>query len=959
PGELRQWAHSILSEVRSIDPEIPVIGWLARTGIWLLTLPLALLSGYRHEPTDDSSSRSVRALPAVKPRSGFGASLTQLRSQIRVDAVSIVKSPVFLLVIGFGIFATFMNLSLLSSEGFGLASKPVTYKQVSVIRGSLYVYLVVCITFFSGVVVWKERDAKLDEVYDALPHQTWVSFVGKLISIMLVVLGVVVAGMFCGVLHQLVNAYTRFQIPLYLTELFVLDMPQLFCFVVLAMLVHIVSPNKYVGYFGFIILVILNRFIWAGLDVETILVRYGQLPDYTYSDMFGFAPFQSALTWVGLYWISFALLLCSVAIMLWVRGRERGFVKRIKMMVPRWTGMLRIASAGLLVLWLGCGAWAFYNTKVINQYETGDQVTELQIRYEKEHKADAEKPQPRVTKITYNIDVYPERRALSMKGDQTIVNQHDEAIDTIFIVTSDEYETTVDIEGATLKSEDQQINYRTYSIDPPMQPGEERNMKFVVSYDPKGFENEISVPQIVQNGTFFNNSIVPQIGYQSGYEIRDRDDREENGLGEPIIALPLDPENLKGRRNTYISNNSDWVEVETFISTSSDQIAIAPGSLQKQWKEDGRNHYHYKVDHPSLNFYSFISAKYEVERTAWNDIDIEVYYHKDHHWNVPKMVNSIKKSLQYYTEHFGPYKHKQARIIEFPRISNFAQAFPGTMPYSEGIGFIADIKNVDDIDMVFYVVAHEMAHQWWAHQVIGANMRGATLLSETMAQYSALMVMEHEYNRDMMRKFLKYEADNYLKNRGGEQLDERPLMEVEPTQGYVHYRKGSVVMYHLKELIGEDKVNAALRNLVEEFAYKAEPYPTSVDLIEALREQTPAEYQSVITDSFEKITLFGNRALEATWKKIDGGQYEVELTVECQKFQANSKGLETEVKLDDWIEIGAFAKPASSRKYGDTLHRELVHITEPKQTFQFTVSQKPHRAGIDPFSLLIDRDPEN
>ncbi|MFK7821422.1 MAG: ABC transporter permease, partial [Planctomycetaceae bacterium] len=88
PGELRQWTHSIFFVLFLMDPEIPVVGWLARTGICLLTLPLALLSGYRHGPTDDSSSRSVRALPAVKPRSGFGASLTQLRSQIRVDAVS-------------------------------------------------------------------------------------------------------------------------------------------------------------------------------------------------------------------------------------------------------------------------------------------------------------------------------------------------------------------------------------------------------------------------------------------------------------------------------------------------------------------------------------------------------------------------------------------------------------------------------------------------------------------------------------------------------------------------------------------------------------------------------------------------------------------------------------------------------------------------------------------------------
>ena len=90
-------------------------------------------------------------------------------------------------------------------------------------------------------------------------------------------------------------------------------------------------------------------------------------------------------------------------------------------------------------------------------------------------------------------------------------------------------------------------------------------------------------------------------------------------------------------------------------------------------------------------------------------------------------------------------------------MANFAQAFPGTMPYSESIGFIAKMEKPDDIDMVYYIVAHEMAHQWWAHQVIGANMQGATTLSEMLAQYSALMVMEKEYGRDMVRKFLEYE----------------------------------------------------------------------------------------------------------------------------------------------------------------------------------------------------------
>ena len=151
-----------------------------------------------------------------------------------------------------------------------------------------------------------------------------------------------------------------------------------------------------------------------------------------------------------------------------------------------------------------------------------------------------------------------------------------------------------------------------------------------------------------------------------------------------------------------------------------------------------------------MNFYSFISAKYEVARKKWNGIDLEVYYDKQHAYNVPNMLKSMQRSLEYYTANFGPYYHKQCRIIEFPRYADFAQAFPGTMPYSESTGFILDLRKVtkEDIDMVYYVGAHEMAHQYWAHQISGADMQGSEMMSEGFAQYSALMVMEKEYGHN-------------------------------------------------------------------------------------------------------------------------------------------------------------------------------------------------------------------
>ena len=131
------------------------------------------------------------------------------------------------------------------------------------------------------------------------------------------------------------------------------------------------------------------------------------------------------------------------------------------------------------------------------------------------------------------------------------------------------------------------------------------------------------------------------------------------------------------------------------------------------------------------------------------------------------------------------------------------------MPFSESIGFIADLRDPDDIDYVFYVTAHELGHQWWAHQVIGAFVQGVTMLDETFAQYSALMVQEKEYGPAQMHKFLKYELDRYLSGRGGEVVEELPLA-LNENQDYIHYRKGSVVMYALKDYLGEDVVDKVL-----------------------------------------------------------------------------------------------------------------------------------------------------
>ena len=336
-----------------------------------------------------------------------------------------------------------------------------------------------------------------------------------------------------------------------------------------------------------------------------------------------------------------------------------------------------------------------------------------------------------------------------------------------------------------------------------------------------------------------------------------------------------------------------------------------------------------------------------------------MYYDKNHAYNVPNMLKSMEKSLEYYTTHFGPYMHKECRIIEFPRYQSFAQAFPGTMPFSEGIGFILDQRDVikDDIDQVFYVVAHEMAHQYWAHQLMGAKMQGSEMMSEGFAQYSALMVMEKEYGKDKMKKFLQYEMDEYLNGRSGEREEEQPLMKTQGQQ-YIHYNKASVVMYYLKEMIGEEKVNEALRNLLKDYAYKNPPYPTSIAAVNEFKKVTSPDMQYLIKDMFETITVFSNRALKTTYKKSGNG-YEVTLTTTSEKFRSDGLGRETAIPIDDYIDVAVFAEPENDYTAGKVLAYKRVKVSKKDNSYTFTTEEKPYHAGIDPYNYLIDRIPDD
>jgi aminopeptidase N len=270
------------------------------------------------------------------------------------------------------------------------------------------------------------------------------------------------------------------------------------------------------------------------------------------------------------------------------------------------------------------------------------------------------------------------------------------------------------------------------------------------------------------------------------------------------------------------------------------------------------------------------------------------------------------------------------------------------------VGFIAkvDDNNPKDIDYPFYVTAHEVAHQWWGHQLVGAGTRGGTVLSETLAEYSALMVMKQQVGPAKMRRFLRYDLNAYLRGRAQEGRRELPLAQNE-NQGYIHYRKGSLAMYLIQDILGEDKVNAILHELVTGNAFGRAPYPSVTDLVSRLRAAASPEQAYLIDDLFDAIVLYENRATRARAVRRPDGKYEVTLEATAGKVRASELGEEKDMPLKDYIEFGV------DDKDGNPLVRERRVVDGKSVILKLVTSTRPAKAGIDPDNKLIDRKPND
>jgi len=875
----------------------------------------------------------------------------------RFHALSLLRSVPFLAIATIGLINVFMSAWYADQDGQS-RTWPLSWLMASAAVNASALVTIVLLTFYVGELVWRERQVKLDQVLDASPVRTVSVLTGKFTAMMLLLAAFAATGMVAGMFVQVVKGYPVINLQAYLLHVFVVDYPKWFVMVALAFLVQSVVPRKPIGHVV-MILIYFSSVVIANLGWGYKLLMFGEGPAYRWSDMNGAGPYPMGFLVVHGYWLSVALLILGLAYLAWYRGTQRA--------PGQWRARLTKGSRSILAGGaFGASAFGgifYYNASVLNRFESRTEGEKRAVAYERTWRQFELLTLPRVVAVSLQVDLEPERLRARTAGTITLVNKSGRPLDTLYVdVPARRGTLQVSLDSLTFgRSVRPLASDSTYGIymvqlDSALAPNDTLQMRFVQRWVSRGLENSGVSTTIAANGSFLNRGEFPSMGYSERQELSSDELRKKYKL----------PEARKGHARTdsvYLnreefSPHSDFIAFDATVSTAPDQIAIAPGYKKREWTSNGRRYFHYVMNAPIPDFYSVLSARWAVTRDAWNGIAIEIYHHPDHTFNVRRMIDASKASLALFSRDFGAYQHQQLRILEFPRYAGFAQSFPNTVPYSEAIGFVArvDSTDVEDTDLPYFVTAHEIAHQWFPYQRMSAFVEGSDMLSESFSEYAALVVTEQLHGRPFTQKFLRAELDRYLRGRAGERKVERPLTRTD-AQPYIHYYKGSLALFALRDLLGERVLHGAINAYLNERRFQGPPYGTTLDFMRQLRAVTPDSLQYALNDYLETITLWDVKTDSVTSTRQADGQYKVIVTATSRKLRADSLGTEAEVAMNDLVDLGVFAEAKRGARIGEPLSIRKVRVRTGTARYEFMVPTKPARAGIDPYNLLIDRNP--
>ena len=888
-----------------------------------------------------------------------------------IDFRSIVFSwPFISILFAGGMLVIFQQYQMGPQEG--IVSIPTTGNML---RFPMFFFSIIVnlLTFlYSGVLIYKGYLSRMSGLLDVTPTPNWVMLLSKLLALIKMQFLLLTLVLLGGLLTQIFSGYYKFEFAHYFFELYLLQGIHFFAWACLAICIHSIAKNLYLGYFLLILIPVLNLIlppIADYLDIEILksnLIQYNSVKDifigFDYSAFNGYGAQLTTYFAYKIYWMLCSFVLVLLALLFWKRGHTFTFLERWKKTTARLSGKMAFALSMAFIAFIGTGFTIYHQEHTVSKiFFSEKDVKLISAENEKRFGHFEHLIQPKLTDVNMTMDIFPKQKDFKLKGVFTYINKTDHPIDTIVIAKSLKEETTCLIhEAHRLLQKDALLNYEVVLLDEPIRLGDSIHIDIEI----KNYANSLMHhnSRVIEDGTYIMSNILPVLGIRDAFLSRAKD-RKKYGLG---------PREIKERNpsdSTLLGYEGEahprgLIQYECVMSTDQDQTPITMGTITKSWNENGRTFHHYKADGPIINTMSWMSGQYQKQSSEGKHQALEMYRHPDQGYNDPHFFNGLNASLDYCSDWFGALSYDTMKIVEFPETEGtYATVNGNLIPYSETY-FKCDVHDHENdvFNMPFFVSAHEIAHCWWGHRVDPAHVSGGKIITEGMADYIAMKAIDSKYEEEKVFEFRKKYHKLYLETRA-RQASEQPLIHSSLNNEYLNYQKASLAIYAMSEYIGEEKLNGALAHFEKKYKHAPPPYATSLDFVHCIKEATPDSLQYLVHDMFETITLYDN-AIRTANMEFKNGVSSIKLDLEISKYRTDQKGKHSygdsslqsgekkSLPLSDYVEVGFYGVDNT------LIEKRIILIHKILSTHEFEIEGKVSRITLDPNYLLftVNRD---
>lgn len=889
----------------------------------------------------------------------------------KIEIVNLVRDSYLWVILSGGYI--FLGFLFVQGPGrFGVRDYPRTSFFMAAFHESFMFFVFLILAFYTGETVHREKTSRYSLINDTLPPATWVLNSAKLISLLGLGVFLALTPVWMGLLTQVVRGYPYYNLSQYASSELVTILPKTVEVVLLCYGVHVAVNNKFLGHgiaiTFYTILLGLTNFGFA----EYNLLLYSYTPNFWSSDMDGLGHMVRPLLWYQLYWTLAGALLVVLASLLYARGTRTSFGEKMRLAGERFRGWSRWGAIMLGAAFLAVGGYIYYNVSYRNEYLTKWEREERSAMTEKQLKKYADWPLPRLTRVQMQMDIFPLEKKEVTRAFCTIANRGERPIDSL-LLDGDGLDYSLLYNGRELgyrsplkfsrgkyslfRKAEEESDYRMYRLPVTLRQGDSLVLEVRSTVAFEGFQNGLYAAGLLNNGVLTGGNL-PAMGYDRDDELGGDDVRKEHGLPKKkVVFIPQD--DPAGKNQLKGGINADLVRTDITVSVPEGQLAVAPGRLQRQWTQQGRNFFHYVQEQPGIYMpMAILSAQYAVQKDTVQLVNgrvvpIRICYHPTNDLNLTHFNLAMKDGIRYFSNAFGSYPFGELSLVETPSYGPQVVLEPGVIGLREpNTGWIADLRGNAQPDYAYFNAAGQVARQWWGLQVAPNNTQGSGVVGQAISDYSALRLMERRYGKEAMAPVYEGIRNDYWWRRRQETGD---VSLLHAGYGYISTSKGALVLYGLSGMMGEDSLNAALSAFLRQWAFRnGGPYAGANDLYAVLKAHTPDSLRYYLEDSWEKVVLYDNKVVDAALTAKDSG-YVVRVRFSVRKNVYDDKGEGHEAAdINDVIEIGVYGDRASG-----LLGMYRGRFTAGEHVIELRVGKKPAYVELDPNRILLDERQED